>query len=176
MQKKNILRKQKSTGFTLIELLFSISIMAIIFSVSYANLRGFQQRQRLDNAVKQVKSDLRLAQEMALAGRKPTEPPGNPCTAVDSDLVGYQFHRIDDDEYEIGAICTEDTGILVVVKGPEALPTGVDLLNFTGSNILFHALGRGTDRDPNVTLRLQTETLNEKTVIVTKTGDIYEGN
>lgn len=174
MQKKKILPKQKNSGFTLIELLFAISIMAIIFSISYADLRGFQQRQHLDNAVKQIKADLRLAQEMALAGRKPTEPAGNPCTAADSVLVGYQFHRISDEQYEIGAICTEDDTVLVRVKGPETLPKNVNLLGFGPPHtILFNALGKGTDKDPSVCLRLQLEA-NEKYIIVTKTGDIVE--
>jgi prepilin-type N-terminal cleavage/methylation domain-containing protein len=175
MQKKNILQKQRITGFTLIELLFSVSIMAIIFSVSFANLRGFQQRQHLDSAVKQIKADLRLTQEMALAGRKPTEPPLNQCIAVDSNLVGYQFVRDSGSQYHMAAVCTADPNppVSVTVKTPNPLPTGVDFLLFGGNTILFYAVGRGTDKDPYVCLHLELGA-DDKYIIVTKTGDIVE--
>lgn len=153
------LLKKLSGGFTLVELIIVIVSMVLIFSVGYGNYRGFQRRQHLESAVRMVMGDLRLAQGMALAGRKPTEPAGNACTT--GVLGGYVFSRTTaylagppeiPASYTIFALCP-DWGNRVAVKGPVELPEDINLLAFGGGNrFMFRVLGRGIDRSSNVTL------------------------
>jgi len=55
-------------GFTLIELLIVIALVGILTAASLPSFRGFIDSQRLSQASKQVKRDLRAAQNRALAG------------------------------------------------------------------------------------------------------------
>ena len=64
--------KPKKSGFTLIEILVSMTIIGFLFSFGYASFRDFSRRQALAGVVKQVQGDLRLAQQKALSGEKPS--------------------------------------------------------------------------------------------------------
>ena len=78
-------------GFTIVELVMVIVIMAILFSMGTISYRDYQRRQYLEGAATMVEADLRLAQEMALSGKKPQDPPGNDC--LSNNLEGYAFRR-----------------------------------------------------------------------------------
>ena len=78
------------SGFTLIELMVVMLIMSLLFGLGFANFRDFQRRQILEGAVRAVKGDLRYAQELALAGRKPDNQDGKSCAIADSVLHGYE--------------------------------------------------------------------------------------
>lgn len=135
-------------GFTIVELVISIMIMGIIFSLGFANYRDFQRRQQLESAVRLVKGDLRYAQELAIAGRKPAEPAGNPCETTS--LEGYLFDRLTNTTYQVVARCG---GGDVVVKGPQQLPVNIQIGGFGGGNeVLFRVLGRGVDRSGTTTI------------------------
>jgi prepilin-type N-terminal cleavage/methylation domain-containing protein len=163
------MRNKMKKGFTLVELLVVISIMVLLFSIGYANYRDFQRRQHLEGAVRMIKADLRLAQEMALAGRKPQYPSGNVCEI--STLGGYSFIRLSQNSYRIDAICSG----VVTVKGPETLASGVEMASFSGGNtIFFRVLGRGIDAasDITITLTFPEAGIAPRQIVVTPAGEI----
>jgi len=57
-------------GFTLIELLIVIAIVGILTAASIPSFQSFATNQRLSQAAKQVKNDLRSAQNRAINGVK----------------------------------------------------------------------------------------------------------
>lgn len=158
------------SGYTLVELIIVVSIMAILFTVGYANYRGYQKRQYLETAVRQVIADLRLAQEYALSGRKPVNPPGNACET--STLEGYRFERLDFSSYQILAKCGSG---YVVVKGPEDLPQGIEMPNWGGESfVFFRVLGKGVGTTSDIVIRLQWPTggVNPREITITPGGNI----
>jgi len=58
--------KVSALGFTLIELLIVIAIIGILSAISIPSFSSFNTNQRLSQAAKQVKNDLRSAQNRAL--------------------------------------------------------------------------------------------------------------
>src|SRR5437762_5518928 len=100
-------------GYTLIEILVGLSIIGILFAVGYLNFRDYARRQAVVAASRALKSDLRLAQEQALAGQKPTG-----CGT----LNGYQLNITSTTAYEIDAVC--DVGNVIAVKNITT-PTGI---------------------------------------------------
>jgi prepilin-type N-terminal cleavage/methylation domain-containing protein len=146
------------SGFTLIELLVVISVMVLIFGLGYANFRGFRRRQMVESAARQIRGDLRLAQEQALAGAKPATD----CPT----LNGYNFYpRLAERRYEIVPNC--EGGFPAPIKSVElpediaininsrcyAMPSSVPwfLCWWIGCPpiscelILFKVLGQGTN-------------------------------
>lgn len=160
--------KKRSKGYTIIELIFAVAIMALLFSVGFTSYRDFQKRQYLENAVRSVKGDLRLAQEYALAGRKPDEPLGNACTT--SELNGYIFVQTSVSAYDIQARCTAGD---VTIKSV-TLPSDVTIGSMSLNPILFQVLGRGVKTETNVTINLQylTGGVSDRQITVTKGGEI----
>src|SRR3989344_5258447 len=125
------------SGYSLIEVLVAMFILVIIFSVTQANLRGYSQNKSLEQAVKQVRSDLKLLQEYSIAGKL---MPG--C----SGLNGYIFsYNTSTNLYSLIADCTTDVN--VPNKTSLSLPQGISLNSFRPPNntILFKVLGKGTD-------------------------------
>ena len=55
-------------GFTLIELLIVIAIIGILSAIAIPSFSSFNNKQRLSQAAKQVKNDLRSAQNRAISG------------------------------------------------------------------------------------------------------------
>ena len=75
----------EKSGFTLIELLISLTLVAFLGSLGLATYVQFNRRQILNNAVRGLVSDLRLAQSKAQSGER---PPGSSCLG---DLLDYQI-------------------------------------------------------------------------------------
>lgn len=158
-------REQVSSvwGFTMIEVLVVIATMILIFMVGFANFRGSQKKQELSNAVLSVKTDLRFAQELALAGKKPSG-----CTQ----LNGYVLDSTGADRYRIVANCDNNV-IITIAEYPEKniknrFPT-VSLPAFT--DVFFNVLGRGVKTSTNIVINLSNVS-GAQPIVVTKGGEI----
>ena len=136
----------KFKGYTLIELLVVITISIIIFGVVMAGYREFSRRQALTGILKQTKADLRLAQQLALTGQKPT---GVTCLK----LIGYTFIRTSASIYELRASC--DNTVIVsspIITNPVIktikMPVNTTISGSPVNTVTFKILGQGTDLSP----------------------------
>lgn len=170
-------KKQKSfphnsQGFTLIELLIVIVTMFLIFTIGFANLRGFQRTRTLDGATTKVKSALRYAQELALSGRSMA-----PCTLPGIRISAVRFLAAGT-SYSTQLECVNAAGSVV-----GSVPIPENSFNLSGeypgvvfalgTNTFFETLGRGV-RAP-VTIRLnQAATGQFREIFITRGGEIFE--
>lgn len=154
--------QKTATGYTLIELLIVITIGIIVFSVGIASYREFSRRQALTGLSKQLIADLRLAQQQALTGQKPT---GVACAK----LVGYQFTRTSVSNYKLYARC-DNAGVFVnhEIKSVD-LSSGTTFTS-TNANILFKVLGQGTDLTSNNDFVLSNTTSGSVITVTVGTG------
>ena len=152
--------KKICPGFTLIELLVTISIIGVLFGIGVAKFNEFNRRQILDQAAQELKSNLRLAQDKALAGEKPT----GWCNQPNQTLRGHQLRFGSSSRYLIEAVCS--SGEPQEVKSV-VLPSTVTGPN--GTSVLFKVLAQGVDGATTITLSGYGET---RPVMVTTTGEI----
>lgn len=162
--KRNIKYPSVSPGFTILEIIISLFIMIIIFSVAQANYRGFITDKNLDAARDRIVSDIRLAQQHAQAGKKPSG-----CT---SELGGY-FFNTNSSGYEILADCGT-LGVSVKTVQLDSFSEGLSLNN---GQMYFRTLGKGpvfpTAYPDSLTLTLTQQTTGKtRTITVTVGGEI----
>ncbi len=119
-------------GFTIIELIVSFSIMAILATLSFASLSGYQRAQELETATSQVITIMKLAKSRALSQVKPPE-----CS--ETALDGYQFTVSSNKDYSLSAVCA---GTLVPVSA-YMLPVNVVFGTPPPVNFRFTVLGNG---------------------------------
>jgi len=148
-------------AYTLIEILVSLTIIGLIFGVGYISFREFARRQVLAGAARSLRGDLRLAQEQALAGKKPSG-----CGI----LSGYRFRPISASQYAFEAVC--DNGSFSIGKDSVSLPPGINMTPVPGS-VLFKVLGQGTDLSSDMEINLVQEvTANTVKITITTVGEI----
>lgn len=148
-------------GYTLIELFVVITISIIIFGVGIAGYREFSRRQALTGVLKQVKADLRLAQQLALTGQKPE---GQTCTKLDS----YTFSSTNSN-YTLTAKCINPEIATYIIKTAD-MPTNITIS--TGS-IIFKILGQGTNLSTPLTFTISNTAASiTGTVVVGTGGDV----
>jgi prepilin-type N-terminal cleavage/methylation domain-containing protein len=123
-------------AYTLIEILIALTIVGIVFVIGYAGFRDFARRQTVISMARNIKSDLRLAQEMALSSKKP-----DGCSVLD----GYEFNVSNvTQEYTISARCSGAAQAPVkTVEMPENI--AITKIPAFGEPILFKVLGQGTN-------------------------------
>lgn len=150
----------RSSGYTIIEIIISLFILMMIFSVVQANYRGYVQRSSIDMARNQMISDMKLAREYALAGKKP-----DTCT----NLLGYVFRTYTSgSRYTITADC--DTDVLVKTVFISDIAKGISIT--TDNNVIFRISGLGT----NITAGgSRTFTLRQQTSLITRTVTVTSG-
>ncbi len=157
---------KKVKGFTLIELLVVMTIGIIVFATGFAGYRDFSRRQTLSGISKQIKADLRTAQQLAITGQKPQ---GATCTR----LVSYDFDRISSTNYQITATC-DNNGIIpppITIKNINLI-TGMTIAS-TSDPISFKVLGMGTNLSGDATITISfTQVTNPETIVIGKGGDI----
>ena len=142
-----------SSGFTLIEITIALALTGILVGVGFANLRGYARRQSREAVARQLRGDLRLAQETALAGKKPA---GVPCDGPDDYLGGVRFVLPLPSQYQISAVCYAggiETGPISIKT--VSLPTNSSIvlrnscvstgLGVGLGSFMFKTLGQGTD-------------------------------
>ncbi|HJX46155.1 MAG TPA: type II secretion system protein [Patescibacteria group bacterium] len=164
---KNLKSNKKTSqrfikGFSLVEVILVVAIIASLFAVGYANFRGYQRRQSIMAAARQVEGDIRLAEEYASSGKKPTG-----CTLLNGYI--FQVNSSPVDTYDIIADCPTD----VVVKNDIAISSGMTLT--PSSSMMFKVLGLGTDipsDNPKTIIVTQTETQEKVDIVITYSGVI----
>jgi prepilin-type N-terminal cleavage/methylation domain-containing protein len=163
-----------ASGYTLIEILVVLTIISLLFAVGYANFRGFSQRQAVLDAAKEIQSDLRLAQQMALSGQLPAD---SKCKTSNT-LNGYNFKIYSQQEYKIEANCTG--GIVTSKDVNLSSDTSISISPTSANPITFNILGNGTNipdnldgTDGSVAIIIkQTGTENQSTITVSSGGQI----
>src|SRR3990167_10524628 len=90
-------------AYTLIELLVGLTIVGLLFGFGFVSFRDFSRRQAIEGAAKKVQGDLRLAQSLALAGKKPNSTYCNDPNILDS----YSLIIINSQEYDIEIVTSE---------------------------------------------------------------------
>ncbi len=152
-------------GYTLIEILITLTIIGLIFSFGYVSFRDFSQRQALTGVARSIKGDLRLAQELALSGNKPTPSCDSPNL-----LNGYYFRRNSNTNYTIEANCTGGAPSQVKTVN---MPVDIVLTSFSVNPILFKILGEGTNITGSATITLtQTSSGNTRVITISQGGEI----
>jgi prepilin-type N-terminal cleavage/methylation domain-containing protein len=152
-------------GYTLLEILITLTIIGLIFGFGYVGFREFSQRQALTGLARSIKGDLRLAQELALAGKKPDD------IKCDSPQVlnGYYFRRNSNANYTIEASCSGGTSEIKSVN----LPADINFTSLSINPILFKILGEGNNISDSATITLtQINTGNTGTITITSGGEI----
>ena len=161
---------RNSPAYTLVEILVGITIIGLIFGFGFVSFREFSRRQALTGAAKQIQGDLRLTQELAIAGQKPEDID---CDSPNT-LTGYNFRVNPDSSYTIEAACTGNGGTNVELK-EVSLPSDISLSATSPNPILFKALGQGTNmtQGSSVTLTLvQAGTGSQIIVTISASGEI----
>ena len=147
-------------GFTIIELLITISIMGLLLTLGLVYYQDFNRRQILNQAAKNLSSNLRLAQSRALSGEKPQDW----CNAEDETLVGYKLEFSSETEYQLLAVCSSsEFQITKFVKLPNSI------VGPNGTGVLFKVLARGAEAETNFLLQGFGQ---EKKVVVELSGNI----
>lgn len=156
-----------SKGYTLIEILVGITIIGLIFGTGFVSFREFSRRQALQSATKNIKGDLRFAQEQALSGKKPA----NAFCTPPRILHGYFFRVTSATTYEIEANCSGGNVDTKLVT----LPLGITISTPPTNPLLFKSIGQGTNLSSGASINLTvTDTASGTTapIVVTYTGEI----
>jgi len=151
-------------GYTLIEILVGVSITGLIFSFGYISYRDFARRQSLLGNARRIRADLRLAQEQALAGKKPSSAECN----EEGSLNGYDFYVDSSTSYRIQANCAgTPVDDKIVEVGSEISLTAVP------NRFTFKVIGKGTSLSaPAIITLTQEATENTQIITVSPEGEI----
>ncbi|SRR5258708_7868791 len=155
-------RRESCEGYTLIEILIVLAITGILFTIGYNSFQDYSRQQALVAAARSMQTDLRQAQESAIAGTKPTG-----CVT----LNGYQFNVLTSSTYEIDANCTNN----VIQIKLSSLPVGLTVATPNPNPIIFKSLAQGTNiplaNTATITIT-QTSTQNVRNVTIGSNGNI----
>jgi prepilin-type N-terminal cleavage/methylation domain-containing protein len=155
-------------GYTLIEILITLTIIGLIFGFGYVSFREFSRRQALTSAARSIKGDLRLAQELALSGNKPTMEINCNSPYV---LNGYYFRRNSATNYTIEPSCSG--GAVTTPTKSVNMPVDIVITSLSVNPILFKILGEGNNITDSATITLtQTSTGKTGTITITSGGEI----
>ena len=157
--------RKSNAAYTLIEILVALTIVGLIFGIGYVNFRDFSRRQALAGTARSIMGDLRLAQEQALAGKKPVSAF---CDSPNQ-LNGYNFRVINASSYRLAANCSGGNVETKLVT----LPADITISSPSPNPITFKILGQGTNLSADATITLtQTGTSNTRSITVTTGGEI----
>lgn len=150
------------SAFTLIELLVAVSIMGILFTVGISRYNDFNRRQILTQATQELKSNLRLIQDKALAGEK-----NSICTTA---LEGW-YISFTASSYQLGSRCNgADFSYKTVSLSPKNIT--ISLLPLGTTSIRFKPLGHGPGGSTITITLTQTASGLTQAITVSPTGDI----
>lgn len=160
--------KRYLLGYSFIELMIVIMTMTLLFSFGMASYRSFQRRQSLKAAVRQVRADLALVREFAVAGKlKPLA-----CGATDLDAYRFSIDTTNDD-YTIEAVCDDGNIIADIDKNDIKVAPGFDISKFSVEPYLeFNVLGKGANARTRFVIASQTDTSLTADIWVEESGQI----
>jgi prepilin-type N-terminal cleavage/methylation domain-containing protein len=177
--------KKKYSGFTLIELLVAITIFMLFIGVGVAGYNQFNERQKVRQAILNLKNNLRFAQTKAISSEK---TPGVACIK----LIGYRVDFISSQVYTISELCDNNNNDTIEIgqSPPEIiLQNSYSLLsqniNFTSypSSLLFRPVENDVIINSNPPTTDVVITINnpailsyQQTLTVSKSGDITGPN
>ena len=165
MQKPTAYSKLNS-AYTFIEILVALTIISLIFGIGYVSFRDFSRRQALNGTARTLVGNLRLAQEQAISGRKPSDIFCNPPQL----LNGYNFRVVSAQNYVLEASCS---GGNVQTKSV-TISSDISLSVPVPNPILFKSVAQGTNisgASASVTLT-QAGTGNTRAITISAAGEI----
>lgn len=142
-------RKLKPAGFSLIELLVAVVVGGILIAGGLAGFRGMRTKQAVKQAGIGFQANLRLFQQKALSGEKPTG-----CTTNDK-LEGYWVKYKNSTDYSLQAKCGDGTPLEIIITLPEEVE-----FDLSFGDLFFPTLKSGIEGAP-------------KTITLTKDGFRY---
>ncbi|OGM73888.1 hypothetical protein A2382_03035 [Candidatus Woesebacteria bacterium RIFOXYB1_FULL_38_16] len=131
-------------GYTIIEMLIVIVIIGAILGASYISFQDFSKKQKIIRVSRQIESDLRYAQEQALAG---TKPQGFDCNPPDT----YTGVAIYFNSFSTLVAVNCSSGDYMQLR-TYSLPDNIKIIPPTPSEITFLPLGKGTSLASSVTV------------------------
>lgn len=135
------LRFKHRQGSTLIEILVVGLIIVLLSGVSLVGYNRFQERQTVVRTARDLVTDLRSAQQRALAGEKPA----GWCNGASERLAGWQLKftsvTLTSTTYELGAVCSSGG----ISAGKTVTTAGATVSGGTPATLFFSAL---TGNDP----------------------------
>ncbi len=147
-------------GFSLIEIIVVVGIMASVTGFILVSYNNFNTNQKLKQAAKTLRSDLRFVQTRAYSGLKPS---GVVCT----NIVGYQL-SFTATTYSYQAVCFPAVAVTpTTIQLPDQITFSPIPSTFT-----FAVLTGTASQD--VTLSLTKGSGSPITVRVSKSGDVSE--
>lgn len=151
-------------GYTLIEIVISLTIISFIFFGGFAAYREFVRRQVLDNAVKELKSNLNLIRQDALSGNL-----ASVCSdlGVGNTLDGYQV-VFEVSSYSYSPKCSSinpGEGLKTIT-----LPNSVTLSTSGFAGALIFKSVSGTNLTANAVLTLTHSTGAVKSLTINTSG------
>ncbi|MBX4205779.1 type II secretion system GspH family protein [Candidatus Microgenomates bacterium] len=127
-------------AYTLIEILVTITIIGLVFLAGYAGFQDFNRRQAIASVSRLIRSDLKLAQEQALAGKKPELDEDQNSVSCQGSLQYYGFEVLSDTSYKVSAYCPNEI-ILKTIN----LDSNLILTDPVPNPIKFKPIGQGTN-------------------------------
>lgn len=157
-------------GFTLIEIVVTLSVLLILVLGTFVGFNKYNQTQKLNSAVENLKTDLNEAKSSALSQTITTSGPGS-CSLSGMTLIGDQIYFPDAYNYRLKEVCKDSSGsISWAIIRTVSLPSGMSH-NQSGVTVQFYIQGAGGGTnlasDLNIVLTLGGIT---RTITVTSGG------
>lgn len=130
LKKNNLLSPFKyphQQGFTLIELLVSLTIIAILSTISIASYSNYTKSQILESSVRNVATMFQTAKSRSQSQVKPQ-------VCENQTLEGYKITITMPDTYILSVVCDRSSYVI----DQKTLPSTVTFTNQSASSILFN--------------------------------------
>ncbi|GEM_PF-5529324 len=160
-----------SKGFTLIEMTVTVGVLIILTSIGMAAYNNFLKRQAVDQAAKELISNLKKAQNYAVIGKKSYG--SGSCTVQ---LYGWEANLSTKTYY--GRCCTNPPDCTSVSNFPSSGQPSLIAPDFTLSSpsstiILFKPLSGEPDLTTTLEISISKDGV-QKTILLTPAGAIRQ--